>query len=491
MSHTTIIFDAFALERLFTSARFGLFQKTTELNDNSVTRLVHDPGLPYEATPSPMQPHALFVLFHLRLNPVHMLHRYILLLLLCCAFTGCKPDFDHLFEDQVDDPLDNLNNPLRFSDEMYALVSQELDIPQDFHFPMPELSDHMTGISLPSEMPESQQRRALVGRVLFYDTRLSATGETSCATCHQQSFAFGDDKAFSDGIRGAHTDRNSPALGGITFDRVVATANGGGVAGPYSPQTGGSGQSLDNGISLFWDGRARSSIDQLRETISNPIEMGLTPEEMVAKLNREPLYQALSQKAHRTREMNVGNVIQDLTDFMLLMTSTQSRFDEYYDMKLSLATTYDLEQAFTTSELRGAELFEANCTSCHGVKGQRPTVEFANNGLRDYNDDHGRGTITGDPLDLDVFKVPFIRNIPLTAPYMHDGSLATLRDVVDHYSDGVANHPNLNARLKNEDGAPKRLNLSEADKQALVDFLEMAKDTRLMEAEHLSDPFFR
>ena len=410
---------------------------------------------------------------------------------LCLLFlaTACGPDDYIITDNTVDNELENITNPLSFSDGLYEIVSRELNIPQEINVPLPDLPRHMSDVNLPDELTPNQQRRALLGRVLFYDTRLSATGETSCATCHQQSSAFADNKALSDGIRGAHTVRNSPALAGVTFARPRQSEAGSVVVGPYSPPQDGETETAL--LQLFWDGRANSSIAQAVETISNPIEMGMDPEELVAKLNQEPLYQALAQKVHRNRELTVSNVIRDLSDFMLTLPSTNTRFDEYYDLEEAGASPATFAANFSSAELRGAELFVGNCTGCHGSKGRDPIVEFANNGLETDYPDAGRSAVTGDPFDDGVFKTPFIRNVALSAPYMHDGRFATLRDVVDHYSDGVVDHPNLHDRLRNADGSVKRLNLSEEDKAALVAFLEMSRDEVMLNAEYLSDPFIR
>ncbi len=134
---------------------------------------------------------------------------------------ACKPDFT-ILDERIPEPLDNINNPLRYSDAAYEVISRELNIAQDIDVPLPTVPDHLATQNTVREFTPTQMRRAVLGRVLFYDTRLSATGETSCSSCHSQAAAFGDPKRFSQGIRGGHTTRNSFALGG---DPLFLTAS--------------------------------------------------------------------------------------------------------------------------------------------------------------------------------------------------------------------------------------------------------------------------
>ena len=409
------------------------------------------------------------------------------LLALFLTATSCEVDYD-VFDGQVDDPLENINNPLNFSDADYAVLSRELDIDQEIFMPLPKVPAHLSSPSLATELSPTQMRRALLGRVLFYDTRLSVTGETSCASCHNQQHAFGDKFNVSKGIRGAHTSRNSFPLGAVPSFATAPTNPSLPVVGYYSPPPPNDTDSEDF-AKFFWDGRADNIVQQARETMSSPIEMGTDLETLAEKLRREPIYQILFRKAFRTQEISSGHIISAISDFMITMSSTNSPFDDYRDMVDAGASEAELLGEFTAEQVRGGAIFEESCAGCHSKAGRQPPVSLANNGLDMVYADKGNGAATGDQTMNGAFKTPFLRNLPYSAPYMHDGRFSTLSEVVDHYSDGILPHPNLHRRLKNEDGSPRNLRLSEADKQALVSFLEMTADRSIMTANHLSDPF--
>lgn len=416
------------------------------------------------------------------------LQKLLPLLFLGLLFTACKQDYS-ILEDSVPDPLENITSPLRFSDSDYEELRQELDINQDINFPLAAIPSHLSRPGRSTELTATQQRRAMLGRVLFYDTRISATGETSCATCHAQEFAFSDNKAFSDGIRGAHTARNSFPLGAVP-SFLTAPANPSQPAvGYYSPPP--PDQPEPKFGRFFWDGRAKDIVQQARETMSNPIEMGSNLEELADKLNRERIYQILGRKAFRDEELSPGDIILAIGDFMTTMSSTDTRFDDLIDLKTRNVPMSRILEDFTLSEIRGGEIYRTSCASCHNASMAEPSVSMTNNGLDRVYSDKGNGAVTGEVIRNGFFKTPFLRNLPLTAPYMHDGRFATLRDVVDHYSEGVQDHPNLSPILRNEDGSVRHLNLSETDKQALIDFLKLTKDRTIQTAEHLSDPFIR
>ncbi|SEQ27944.1 cytochrome-c peroxidase [Neolewinella agarilytica] len=410
------------------------------------------------------------------------------LLLPFLLFTACKQDYS-ILQDSVPDPLENINSPLRFSDADYEELRQELDIEQDINFPLAEIPSHLASRSRTTELTATQQRRAMLGRVLFYDRRVSVTGETSCATCHAQEFAFSDNKAFSDGIRGAHTARNSFPLGSVPSFLTAPTNSSLPAVGYYSPPPPDVPEPKFG--RFFWDGRAKDIVEQSRETMSNPIEMGSNLEELADKLNQERIYQILGRKAFRDEELSPGDIILAIGDFMTTMSSTDTRYDDLQDLKTNRVPMSRILEDFTLSEVRGGEIYRTSCASCHHSSMAEPTVKMANNGLDRVYTDKGSGAVTGDVLRNGFFKTPFLRNLPLTAPYMHDGRFATLREVVDHYSEGIQDHPNLSPILRNDDGSVRNLHLSEYDKQALVDFLELTKDRTIQTAEHLSDPFIR
>ncbi|WP_173021431.1 cytochrome-c peroxidase [Lewinella sp. W8] len=373
---------------------------------------------------------------------------------------------------------------LSFSDQEMDVLRQSLDISQHINLPVTQVPSHIGRFAGVSDVRTtgSDARKALLGRVLFYDTQLSATGETSCATCHKQEIAFSDDLAFSKGINGAVTKRNSIALGSVpTFAPAVS---GYGSTGDEESRA------VQGRVKFFWDERAGTVSEQSTATIQDEIEMGRDLVELSQDLRRQELYKILSFKAFGTEELTPERITLALEKFTSSITSMNTRFDDLANREF-FESREQLEQRFTASELRGRELFNQNCASCHGANLAEPTVNVANNGLEMSYTDKGLGDLSGNEFEAGVFKVPFLRNVALTGPYMHDGRFATLREVIDHYSENIVEHPNLHHNLRNAFGNVRRLNLSEQDKQALIDFLEMATDETLATNESVSDPFRR
>lgn len=373
---------------------------------------------------------------------------------------------------------------LLFSDGEMDVLNQTLDVAQNIDLPVIRVPEHIGMFAGVSDVQTtgSDARKAPLGRVLFYDTQLSATGETSCATCHKQEIAFSDDLAFSEGINGAVTKRNSIALGSVpTFAPAVS---GYGSTGDEESSA------VQGRVRFFWDERAGTVSEQSTATIQDEIEMGRDLEELARDLRQQELYQILSFKAFGTEELTPARITLALEKFTSSITSMNTRFDDLANREF-FESREQLAQRFTASELRGRDLFNQHCASCHGRNLAEPAVNVANNGLEMAYTDKGLGDLSGNALEAGVFKVPFLRNVALTGPYMHDGRFATLREVIDHYSDNIVDHPNLHGNLRNAFGHARRLNLSEEEKQALIDFLEMATDETLATNEAVSDPFRR
>lgn len=293
---------------------------------------------------------------------------------------------------------------------------------------------------------------ATLGRVLFYDTQLSVNNAVSCASCHDQSKGFTDVNTLSVGFNGELTARNSMGLANAKF--------------------------YDNGR-FFWDERAASLEEQVLLPIQDAVEMGLTLEELESKLKNDDYYTVLFTRAFGDEEITSERVSLALAQFVRSMVSYQSKYDE------GLAQTNNQNANFpnfTTSENLGKTLFFSNrtrCSDCHDTNafvGDRAR----NNGLDAILTDEGRND--GE------FKVPSLRNIELTAPFMHDGRFATLEEVVEHYNSGVQNSADLDGRLRQGNGV-RRLNLTEVEKQALVDFLKTLTDKEFIFDEKFSDPF--
>jgi len=298
---------------------------------------------------------------------------------------------------------------------------------------------------------------ATLGRVLFYDKRLSLNQTISCASCHQQAHGFSDPAKFSTGFNGGHTDRNSMGLANARW---------------Y--QRG----------SFFWDERSATLEIQVLEPIQNPVEMGMTLPALVTRLSTEPFYATLFNDAFGSPEVTSGKISRALAQFVRSIISTHTKFD------VGAANGFT---NFTAQENLGRQIFNGagNCAACHGSDNFVPGPAINNNGLENPYVDKGVGAVTGRTQDEGLFKVPSLRNIALTAPYMHDGRFATLAEVVEFYNSGVVAHPNLSPPLRvgGPNGAPRRLNLTANEKAALIAFLNTLTDTSLPTDSRFSDPF--
>ncbi|MEK7253471.1 MAG: cytochrome c peroxidase, partial [Bacteroidota bacterium] len=311
-----------------------------------------------------------------------------------------------------------------------------------------------------------------LGRVLFWDARLSANDAVSCASCHKPELAFADDVAFSEGFLGERTSRNSLALGAFpSFNAYYGFG----------------------GSRLFWDERAGSVQEQSTQTLQNPVEMGTKLHELGDKILKEDYYQVLFRKAFPENEFGGGfstdqKILRALEAFVNSIGCFNSKYDQEI-VKGHLETQNF--SGFTAEENQGKQLFQQNCASCHNLgAGFATSVTTANNGLDETYTDDGLGGVTQQYKDKGVFKVPMLRNVVLTAPYMHDGRFKTLEEVVEHYNSGVKLHDNLHESLRDlSTGEPKRLNLSEDDKAALIAFLHTLTDESAVLAVKYSDPF--
>jgi cytochrome c peroxidase len=312
---------------------------------------------------------------------------------------------------------------------------------------------------------------ATLGRVLFYDKILSKDNTVSCGSCHLQEKAFADPVAFSTGINGQILSRNTPAITNIYDD-------------PF----------------LFWDGRARSVNDLVLKPVRNHKEMGLGDMDfLVQKIQKAPYYAPLFEQAYGNNAINGENIADALTQFLCSMISGNSKYDEFNAGKAQL----------TAVEQQGSNIFfgEGRCYQCHSGLDFNSRGGFfididpffpfggwgdpsANIGLDKVYADQGMGEFV--PEREGVFKIPSLRNVALTGPYMHDGRFATLEEVVSHYSDNIADHENLASELLDwNTGEAMRLHLSVEQKSALVSFLETLTDAALVREEKYSDPFIK
>lgn len=307
---------------------------------------------------------------------------------------------------------------------------------------------------------------ATLGRVLFYDKNLSINNTIACASCHKQANAFSDPDAKSLGFNGGLTGRNSMSL----------------IDAKYYP----------NGR-FFWDQRAATLEDQTLAPIQDLVEMGMTLPQLETKLKTLAYYPSLFTKAFGDATITSNRVSLALSQYVRSIVSFQSKYD-------AGRSTFPAAPApppnvnfpnFTAQENRGKEIFltpQNACAACHGSETFTAPQE-KNNGLDLVTIDRGFGSVVNN-TNLDAtFKVTTLRNVELTAPYMHDGRFTTLEQVVEHYSSGVKNHPNLSPQLRLPGGQPRLANLTVADKAALVAFLKTLTDVTILTDVKYSNPF--
>ena len=316
----------------------------------------------------------------------------------------------------------------------------------------------------PNNNPVSD-RVATLGRVLFYDKRLSVNDTTSCASCHQQASGFDDPRRFSTGFSGtAFTSAHAMRLGNVKY---------------YRPGT------------MFWDKRAASLELQVSQPITHPIEMGFDSAHgginaLLTKMAASTYYPDLFTLAFGNAAITEARIQQALAQFARSMISSASRWDTAYAQVFSAtAQNRNLNAplpGFSASEELGHQLFMtgpgqggAGCAACH----QPPTFGLAANSLSNGLDAN----------ETTIFKSPSLKNVGLSRAFMHDGRFSTLEQVIEHYNSGIQNGPALDNRLKTPGGAPLRLNLTANEKAALVAFLLTLNDGSLTTDAKFSDPF--
>lgn len=366
-----------------------------------------------------------------------------------------------------------------FTASELAILNQALNLQGElFNYANPGLPPHYTSDEANEADNTPDDNRitdfgATLGRVLFYDKNLSADNTISCASCHKQEAAFSDNDKFSSGLNGHLTRRNSMTLINARY--------------------------FENG-KFFWDERANTLEEQSLMPIQDHTEMGMDLDALEAKLLGLDYYEILFSWAFGDSQITSDRIALALSQFMRAIVSYDSKFDEGFALA---GYPEDEEQMpdfpnFTAQENLGLDIFYrgrkgATCLYCHGNP-QHVNDEAKNNGLSLNYVDNGKGEITGRASDMGLFKVPSLRNVALTAPYMHDGRFETLMDVVNHYSTNVQGHPNLHFRLKDsDDPSPDakvlRLNLTQEEKEALVAFLHTLTDESIATDEKYSDPF--
>lgn len=353
----------------------------------------------------------------------------------------------------------------------YEIISKYLDIeayPQDYTLNFPEYYTRGFGGR------QFDNGMATLGRVLFYDKNLSSDRTISCASCHKQEIAFSDDLPKSRGVQNRATERNSLALGSsFNFNEYYG-----------NPSFG--------GIPFFWDNRAFTVSEQSSQTLGNPLEMDMKMHEVVARVNELEYYKPFFKKEF-FGEVSETNILRSISEFVNAIGSFDSKFDkaltEHFKAKGNLNNLQDYTFAsYSESENRGKNIYINKCATCHSSTFGAPSKVQANNGLYMTYPDEGIGHQTQKPSDVGQFKVPTLRNITMTAPYMHDGSISTLEEVIEHYSTGVKNHQNLDPELRAGNKA-KKMNFSDQDKSDLLAFFYTLNDDVVMNETKFSDPF--
>jgi cytochrome c peroxidase len=293
-------------------------------------------------------------------------------------------------------------------------------------------------VPVPADNPVTAETVAL-GRKLFYEKKLSADNTLSCAQCHSPQLGFTDGRKHSTGVGGKTGTRNAPTV----INAAYSTAQ-------------------------FWDGRAASLELQAAGPIANPVEMNQPHDVSVAKLSADPEYQKLFEKAFGPGPITIGKVEKSIAGFERTVISGNSAFDKYQ---------YGGDRtALSPSALRGLAVFKdkqkGNCVTCHTISEKYALFtdgKYHNIGVGVNSEgeitDPGRYAESKAELDRGAFKTPSLRNVGLSAPYMHDGSLKTLKDVVDFYAGGGNSNPNLDKEIKER-------KLTGQEREDLIEFLE-------------------
>lgn len=305
----------------------------------------------------------------------------------------------------------------------------------------PSVPAHFPDIPYP-EGNEWNPERWHLGKKLFFDTQLSADGSVSCASCHKPQLAFSDDRALSIGSDGLEGRSNAPGLGNVAYH-------------PYFTRAGGV-PTLEMQVLV--------PIQEHDEFNSNIVLIA-------EKLNHDPEYREMSQRAYG-RSVDAYVITRALANFERTFISGSSAYDDFVSGD---------DSALSQSERRGMDLFFSDrlaCSECHG--GFNFTdYSFRNNGLYASYESEGRKRLTGELADEAMFKVPSLRNVEMTAPYMHDGSLVTLDEVIEHYNSGGAPHHNKSELVR-------PLDLTEGDMSDLKSFLFSLTDDSF-----INNPYFR
>ncbi|RKR08053.1 cytochrome c peroxidase [Maribacter vaceletii] len=393
---------------------------------------------------------------------------------------GCSKGEDNYESIDLLEPIDPFAEPnlpesyFNYADIQLPSYYTADEFPSQFQFQAPSEYDNTPSDNLITNSG------ATLGRVLFYDEKLSANGTVSCASCHQAEHGFSDSNMFSEGFEGELTRRHSMSIVNARF-----YAQG----------------------KFFWDERAATLEEQVLMPFQDDVEMGLSLEELVSIVNEQIYYTPLFEDAFGDKTITSNRISKALAQFIRSLVSITSIYDE---ARSEVESPLDDFPAFTSQENEGKRLFylprtltngeSGNCVGCHQTEafiGPVPTFSGStnntfttSNGLdATFTNDLGVNESTGNPNDIGKFKFPSLKNIGVRPPYMHDGRLATLEQVIEHYSSGIKNHSNLISPLVNSTGQVGRFNFTEKEKEALVAFLHTLTDNKMLTDEKYSNPF--
>ena len=320
---------------------------------------------------------------------------------------------------------------------MPQLPQEPLSIPAGFPKPV-----------IPADNPVTPAKVQL-GRQLFYDVKLSRDNSTSCASCHSLTASFSDPgKAVSFGVSHRQGSRNAPALMNVAYDTT-----------------------------FFWDGRAGTLELQALGPILNPVELANDSNTVIARLKADAFYLRMFQEAFPDGNITFQRIGQAIATFERTLISGASPYDRYMQGDKS---------AISPAAQRGLKLFndttdlKTNCVSCHSG------VNFTDNsyrstGLDEFYSDQGRGLISGSSQDFGKFRVPSLRNIFLTAPYMHDGRFTNLTPVLQHYNEGGKHN-------STQDPLVHQLNLTDAQLSDITEFLKSLTDDHFTNNKAFANP---
>jgi len=340
---------------------------------------------------------------------------------------------------------------------LFALLISSILV-SSFSLSAQEKKDNNYNLKIPlgltePEIPEDNPltpAKIQLGKKLYFDKRLSIDDTVSCATCHNPKIGFAENKKVSDGVKGGKGKRNAPTvLNAVFFDLQ------------------------------FWDGRVSSLEEQAKQPIANPIEMGISHEALVEKLKKIGEYQKEFQNVFGEK-ITIDNIVKAIAAFERTLIAGNSSFDKFmYGNDKS---------ALSEAAKRGMDVFKnkGRCITCHEFfesYGIFTDNKFHNIGVGMDKPEHdlGRYEVTKNPKDMGAFKTPTLRNIALTAPYMHDGSKATLEEVIEFYDKGGINNLNL-------DGGIRPLNLTKEEKADLIEFLKSLTSEGIENLGELNKP---